>query len=244
MALKNETPDAPANADAPASPAVTPAPTVTADELAAPLAEAMPAPSTSPAPEELENKPVGAAAVPKDSKGVSFDPAKHKAAANGTPMVNKNGEYYPKHLGRAPDATKKANPPPRPTFAGQATQPTGEARRIDPTLEDLPPGEDQYTMQAEVFLQMGYGPIVALFTADAKPDPDQHLALKQSLGAWLRVKKLKDIPPGAAFALCAIGVFMSKLEKPTVRERAAMVYLRAKQIWARWTGGDKPEGPQ
>lgn len=219
-------------------PSVAEAMEVSADELTAPLASAMPAPTTA----TPESSPPPASEV-RDTRGKVFDPSIHAVKEDGTPAKNKHGRFYPKETGKhGSPANKKVSVPqiprrPDPTFAnisgGANPPPVGSPAT---PLEVMAPGEDEYTALAEVYLQMGYGPLMALFTAEIRPIPEEHIVLRQSLAAWMRSRKAKEFSPGVAFALCAGGIFMAKLEKPTVREKAALVWFRTKQLWAKWTG--------
>lgn len=216
---------------------------VTADELTEPLATAMPAPtvangefSETPAPVEI-----------KDSRNKIFDPAIHAAKEDGTPAKNKHGRFYPKNLGKHGNPTPKRVEIPAaprradPSFANVSGG--GPAPSSSTPLEVMPLGEDEYTALAEVYLQMSYGPLMALFSAEIRPIPDEHHVLKHALAGWLRSMKAKQFSPGMAFALAASGIFMAKFEKPTVREKGALLWVRVKQIWSKWTGkktgGDK-----
>lgn len=215
---------------------------VTAADLVDPLASAMPAPTAatdSPAPPPV---------APKDTRGTLFDPERHATRDDGSPAKNRHGRFYSKEVGkRGANIKRTVNIPvpprrPDPTFANVTPGVTPPPATESTPLEILPPGEDQYTILADLYLQISYGPLMALFSEGIRPIPEEHIMLKQSLAAWLRSMKAKEFSPGVAFALCAGGIFMAKLEKPTVREKAQLLWVRAKQLWAKWTGkkeGDK-----
>lgn len=212
--------------------------TVTAETLVEPLAGAMPEPTAgSEIPLEPEK--------PKDSRGVEFDPDKHKTRDDGSPATDKHGNYYSnktgvyQRKGGRPPAQAPNPVRPKPTFAGApaGTQPaagiTGEATPFNPNND---PVTDQYFLLADVYLQTGYGPLMLMMGAEIRPTTEEHLALRESLAAWLRSIRATEFSPGLAFTMTAAGVFISKFEKPTVREKAALTWLRLKQLWARFTG--------
>lgn len=258
MASKDETKETPApvekttEGDNPVNPAQsTPlvenrseAAGVTAETLVEPLAGAMPEPTAG-----ATDAPDPGTSTPVDANGTEFDPDRHKAQADGTPAVDKKGRFYSKNLGtytRQGAAAKKVSPPPapprpKPTFAGapagSTPPPLGEAVPFNPNDTPI---TDQYFLLADVYLQTGYGPLMLMLGADVRPTTEEHLALRESLAAWLRSIRATEFSPGLAFTMTAAGIFISKFEKPTVRERAALTWLKVKQLWARFTG-KKPE---
>lgn len=224
---------------APVPPAASPAVEVTADELTAPLAAAMPAPTLETPTSDI---PAPTSEPVKDTRGKIFDPAVHAVNPDGTPAKNRHGRFYPKNLGKHGSPSNKKvsipTPPkrPDPVFAnvpGGASPPPSDP--LTP-LEVVGELNDEFSALAELYLQMGYGPLMALFSAEIRPIPEEHHMLKHSLAAWLRSMKVKQFSPGVAFALCAGGIFMAKLEKPTVREKAQLFWFRCKQLWAKWSG--------
>ena len=80
---------------------------------------------------------------------------------------------------------------------------------------------------AETFLQIGEAAIlVPIFTQEIKASQEEHNALKSTLAPALRASQIDDMPPWLAFACVSIGVYAPKFTKPTVRERAIMLWLR------------------
>lgn len=216
------------------TPDVGAAPVLAAD-LTAPLAEAMPPVSETAAP---------AVEVPvlKDKSGTVFDPLIHRINDDNTPRLSKNGWYIRKDHGRRPDPHSVPRPvKPAPSFAGgPVNKPKNEnpAPDFDPANQ-IPralPVVDQYDLLADVYLRNGYGPMILAFGGDILPDEEEHAALKNSLAAWLRIRRAREFSPGLAFGMTALAVFMKKMEKPTVREKAEILWVRVKQIYSRYFG--------
>lgn len=227
-------------------PVATPAaPPITASELTAPLAAAMPPPSETTLPEETPAATPPAPEGPKDTRGTVFDPARHMAKPDGTPAKNRHGRFYSKDIGHPGKTSAPARPAkPAPVFNGPAPSRSSPPPHASTEFEassdpanQIPralPVVDQYDLLADVYLRNGYGPLMLAFGEEILPDSEEHLALKNSLAAWLRIRRAKEFSPGLAFAMTAGAIFMKKLEKPTVRERAGLLWHRTKQVYHRY----------
>ncbi len=229
----------------PAAPASLPTETVTVESITAPLAERMPpiTPGTNstPAPgtESAPAAPAAPASVPAytgpavyDSRGIKFSPVRHQMDAGGNPIKNTKGnfilrpEYRKAH--QIAGGTQAASPAPTgergpATFGGASSTPGKESVT----------GPDEYDLQAEVYLQSGYGPLMLAFSPAVRPDAEQHAALKQSLAALLRKKQTKELDPAWAFGLTAVAVFVVKTQEPTVKERVVLYWLKVKGFFSR-----------
>ena len=173
----------------------------------------------------------------RDSRGTLFDPLKH-ANENGVPKKNKHGNFYSAGLGKH---GKTKGPTSAPLMTEKARPATGDIanERGNPTFADAPSASsspmhsattapDEFEVMAELVLQTAYGPAMALFSADVRPDESEHAALKQAWATYFRVKGVKDVSPGWGAALTTAAVFFRKTEKPTVRERIALYAMKIK----------------
>lgn len=228
-----EKPDTPPQ-DTP--PQDTPAETVDAGQLVAPLGERMP-PVTdgATAPEEKPPSEAGPASpspqVWRDARGTLFDPANHATNEDGTPKTNKFGNFYSKAVGqkgKIPGARPTATPRPPPSFAISSGGPMPA-----PGANDDEMTADSFDGMAEVYLQSSYGPAMLLFSEEVKPDKDEHAALRQALAAVLRKRQATELSPEWTFGLLAIAIIVKKTEKPRVRERLALWWLKVKGLFGR-----------
>lgn len=235
-------PTAPASTPAPESPIqVTP---IDASTLVADLADNMP--EVTPGIDEKKEGP------PPDVNGYEFRPGYHAAHEDGTPKVDSIGRYYPASTGRPKKAqfadpkrgkpapgSKKAPPPvrPAPTFAKVPTgagapppaQEGGGAGFADAAPEFATNPDARFEVMAESYLSMAYVPVVGLLGVEAKPDLNEHAALKQALVPVLKLYDLEDFHPLVGFVAVAGGVALVKAEKPSVRQRFAALLARFKK---------------
>jgi len=206
---------------------------VTADEIIAPLGERMPpvteGQTSEPLPtaqkvEVVTEQPKGNPQI--DDKGIAFNPEKHAVDENGNPKKNKFGSFYSKNVGQKGklDGINSIQGTPQ-RSAPSFNVPGSEQAKVVET-----PQVDEYEMMAEVYLQSAYGPAMIAFTEHARPDKEQHAALKQSLAAWLRHKKAKELSPGWGFAVTAAAVVVAKSEHPAVKERG-LTWLNKIKGW-------------
>lgn len=243
---KNEKPNETENETAPAEPVALPAPasrvqTVTAGSLVSDLAAAMPEPTARAGKTDHDDVPTPAGNN-IDANGTEFDAKRHAVKKDGSPRIDKKGRFYSNALGR-PHAGNQAKitperPPvpnrPAPSFTDPATgAPITSAGEPFSAGANAGPIEDQFAPMAEMYLAMLYAPAVAIFSVEAKPDSDQHEALKGQLTIALRHSGAKEFNPWAGFALTLIAVGMTKIDKHTVRERWQLLKLRIAQIWNR-----------
>lgn len=235
-----KTPTAPE--PAPESPPIAATP-IDASVLVADLADNMP--DVTPGIDEKKEGP------PPDVNGYEFRPGYHAAHPDGTPKVDSIGRYYPASTGRpkkaqfadpkrgkpAPGA-KKTPPPvrPPPTFAkvptGAGAPPPphdGGTPMADAAPEFATNPDARFEVMAESYLVMAYVPVVGLLGAEAKPDPNEHAALKQALVPVLKLYDLEDFHPLVGFVAVAGGVALVKAEKPSVRQRFAALLARFKK---------------
>ncbi len=205
----------------------------TAEELVAPLADRMP-PVTESA-ETVSSAPVEPAVVrPQDDGGTPFDPDRHAVDEFGNPRKNRSGRYYSKLLGKKGEGK------------GGAAGKKSETVRAQPTFNvddgsPAPSGEngpvqDQYDAMAEVYLQSAYGPLIVGFTDEARPDEQEHAALKIALANYLRFKQATELSPGWGLSATIAAVLVRKSAKPKVKERIALLYIRVKDWFAKRKG--------
>lgn len=211
--------------------------TVSGDELAAGLVASMPSPTDSavigqnpnPPPAPSATGPAPEKAIPsdllRDKKGRPFDATRHKTDENGYPRKDARGFFVPKDIGRA----KKENEQPQ-------MQEPGPASFADVTVDGFgsPPASDPMKAAregtAESYLQIVYSAGVAVFGPDVRPTAEEHEALKMSGAEVIKHYNVTDVHPVVGFVAVGLGVFLGKLEKPTVRERfdALVAKLKAK----------------
>ncbi len=200
--------------------APTPAAPVTADEIVAPLGAAMP-PVTEGADDPIgPQQPAPPAPGPdlKDSRGVKFNAERHAVDDTGKPKKNSHGNFYSKTTGRPPGAAKIAAPA-APSFSA----PGGAAPAGSP-----PSPFDEYDAAAEVYLQAVYGPVIIAFSDKARPDSEEHAALKTALANYLRVKKITEPSPGWSLLFVVVAVGVKKSAIPEVKDRAVSLGDRIK----------------
>ena len=243
---KNEKPTETENETAPAAPIEPAAPaarvqTVTAGSLVSDLAAAMPEPTSKAGKTDQDDAPAPANEH-IDANGTPFDAKRHAVKKDGTPRIDKKGRFYSNALGRPHAGTggklTPDRPPvptrPAPSFTDPTTgAPITSAGEPFAAGANAGPISDQFGPMAEMYLAMLYAPAVAIFSVEAKPDADQHEALKGQLTIALRHSGAKELNPWAGFALTLIAVGMTKIDKPTVRERWQSLKLRIAQIWNR-----------
>lgn len=184
--------------------------------------------------------------VIRDSRGTLFDPLKH-AHENGTPKKNKHGNFYSAGLGKH---GKTKLPGSAPLMTEKAKPATGDAaaERGNPSFADTPSAPmhstttppDEFEVMAELVLQTAYGPAMALFSSDVRPDESEHAALKQAWATYFRVKGISDVSPGWGATLTTAAVFFRKTEKPTVRERIAFYAQKLKGAFKKATKTETP----
>lgn len=190
-----------------------------AKQLAMPLVDGMPEVTAS---EKKDPEPVQV-----DSVGNNFDPTRHAVDEGGRPRKNRKGEFVRLGRGRPPKSATQEAAGPEQDFPKDPPQ-------FD-TGEQAPPPGDRYRVMAEMYLKSSYGPLMLLLTPDAAPDENEHNALVLTLAEWLRAEQAEQVSPKWAFILLAGGVVASKFSKPTVRERATMVWLKIRGAWDRIT---------
>jgi hypothetical protein len=198
-----QTPAAPAPANQTAQ-------TITAAELAG--AVTMPEPSeraieTPPANSNAQTPTTAPApkAGDRDKTGRKFDPNRH------APRLLPSGRW----------ASKRPHGRPRKTPASfVATDPQPSA---PPPAPEMPPA-DKYELAAELYCRTGYSLADGIFAGNGEWLPEseaEHLAIKQSVAAYLRHKQSEDLPPGWALALALAGYGAGRIAKPNTQKRIA-----------------------
>lgn len=212
---------------------------VTASDLVTPLGERMPGVTESAVTREPlreNNTPVPEKEI-RDSNGQLFNSGRHAVNADGSPKLGKKGNFilsqeYRKNHNRAAPSPEPAKPAitsfaktepekPAPTFAT-------DEMTVDPNMRGREQLQDEYDFAAEVYLQSFYGPIIIAFTEEARPEKDDHAALKTALANWLRVKQIKEPSPGWAVIFVAAAVAAKKASIPVVKERALTIGSKIK----------------
>lgn len=214
--------------------------TVTPAALVEPMGERMPpvsegqhaAPASAPvAPSVPPSGP-----VLRDSRGIKFSPARHQVNPDGAPKRNSKGNFIltdayraevaaglRRRSGASPVTSSSPAGAPRP-----APQFNDGAPRGDPNIPAAPVG-DQYDAAAEMYLQITYGPVVVAFSENARPDGDDHSALKTALAQYLRANQVSEPSPGWSLLFTAAAVAVKKSADPVVKERAADLGGRVKK---------------
>lgn len=201
--------------------------TASIEEIAAPLVNSMPdvtqaAEGQNLGGEEIKAPPVQSSFV--DGSGKNFDPEKHATNPDGTPKKNANGNFYAKSVGRPKNkAVAPSAPVQAPTFAD-----VGGSTVAPANFAPIAATPDRFAVAADSYLQLSYALAVLAFSPDVKPDEAEHEALKIPAAQLLRRYDVDDIHPGITFAAVATGIFLKKLEKPTVRERWDALMSKAK----------------
>ncbi len=173
----------------------------------------------------------------RDARGTLFDPRKH-ASDNGRPKTNKHGNFYSAGLGKHGKTKETASAP---LFTEKAKPATGDiqSERGNPTFSESAPSPmssgisapDEFEVMAELVLQTSYGPLMALFSEEVRPDKDEHAALKQAWSVYFRTKGISEVSPAWGAALTSVAVFVRKTERPTVRERLTLYALKIKSAF-------------
>lgn len=192
-------------------------------------------PETAPPPETPP--PPSAQALGKDSRGVLFDPKKFR------PEKDILGRWKTIGGGRRKDPAVSAKPESRKP-AGNAAPPTpppdqpASGSVIPPDDATPPPpvtaGEDRFAIAAETYLLAGYSLLDGAFAGKGEWMPDdqaEHLAMKQQLAHWLRSRNSEDLPPGAAFAVLALGYGAKRIQRPNTNTRWRLWWLSLRAWW-------------
>ena len=191
---------------------------VTPADLVAPLGSRMPGVTESatpetPAPSTTET-PSNPFADFRDKSNQRFNPARHQLGGDGKPKIGKTGNFvmrmdYREAHRRAGGQPSTEAPKPPPSFD------TGQPR-VDPNL----PKFDEYDAAAEIYLLSAYGPVIIAFSEHARPDAEEHAALKTAVANYLRVKQIKEPSPGWSLLFVVLAIGVKKSANPIVRERA------------------------
>lgn len=208
---------------APAAPAAAP---TSAQALAAPLIGDWPkaTPGTSTSTPDA-----------KDTLGRAFDAQKFAVDEAGKPRFDSRGRFINRNAGR-----KKTTDTPA---ASADTSPAPSAAPEWP--EEKPaPGPDRYLLAADMYCRGGYAMADAIFRGKGEwaPDDDaEHVALRDTVAAYLRAKGCEDLPPGAALALAAGSYVAKRVQRPNTSTR---IRLMSQWVTARfwsWRTGRKIE---
>lgn len=186
--------------------------------------------------ERTETKPLPDA---RDSRGTKFS-SRHQTNADGSPRKNKHGnfmtrtDYRELHDKAAPNGQPRKAAPQSFSPAADRNEPAppsfnapGSAQKpVDPNVRE--PMPDEYDFAAEMYLQSGYGPLIVGFSEHARPDEEQHAALKVALANYLRAKQISEPSPGWALLFVVTAVVVKKSENPIVMERGVSLWNRIK----------------
>ncbi len=212
---------------------VPPVSLVTPAEIVEPMGSRMPSvtegvTSTTPPAETSKPAPV---IDQRDRRGEKFSPTRHKVDANGRPVVNAKGNFI-----RSEEYRKRYD-----SLTGKPKEPTGSAQTATTdkpapsfnspdkvSIKTETPLQDEYDAAAEIYLQSAYGPTIIAFSEEARPDAEQHAALKTAVANYLRVKQITEPSPGWSLLFVITAVAVKKSESPVVRERAANLFTRVK----------------
>jgi hypothetical protein len=187
--------------------------------------------------------------TPQDDAGVSFDPFIHMTEEDGSPAKNKRGRFYSKFIGRAGSKRKSENgngispaPQPqsepgifdeKPKFEGLDNGTPSPVSNAPASAPANPPDEAQGATlllipTVDGCMQSLFGPDIAL--------SDEEKKIAEPITAnFLRSKNMKDIPPGIALAMVAIAIYGPKFQKPTVKEKLILMWIKIRGIF----GGNK-----
>lgn len=191
---------------------------------------------------------------PQDVNGTFFNPKYHRTDENGKPDFRR-GAFVRIGTGRptkeesealASKAPKRA-PSLRTEYAPPSVDSSSKSKVVLPSGEqpaqpetvNAPSAKAQkkaekeaqaasgYDLTAETYLQIGYGIAEGFFGPDVRPDDEsEHAMLKGPLVALLTEKGEIPLSPTALFLLTLAAYASKKAAKPTVRERATIVFLR------------------
>jgi hypothetical protein len=240
-----------------------PAAPVTAATLAAEnMVPEMNTPAAAPPVTPIQNAPVSADPVDYRGKrnkwGEVFDPDVHKVNSDGRPYYDNKGHFRRKLVGRPRlDEQKRSHhaklketpdtPPPHvpeapsgPAFTAfdapsfNDGSPAGTAPGASPL--PAPGGPDKYEIAAEGFCKLGDAVMIKFFSEEIANTKDEHAALKTALAPALRESDIGDMPPWIAFSMVTLAVYLPKFEKPTVKDRATVLFLRVRSFFSRFMG--------
>lgn len=192
-------------------------PEPTSGEGVHPVETAAPAQPVAPAPVEAH------VADQIDGKGQKFDPALHATNEDGTPKRNTKGNFYSRYIGRA-GAGRKAGETGEPTEAASFAGVEQAAPSVPPAMKDEAEGA------ALMLVPTVDGVMQSVFSADIALTDDDKKVITPVLAAYMRSKNMKDIPPGMALVMVAVAVYAPKFQKPTVKERIALIWLKLKNL--------------
>lgn len=208
-------------------------------------------PTLFPNPESADG-----AKPPVDSAGNPFDPTKHQAAADGTPLRKKDGSWIPKGgRPKAPAAPKPEGPAkpaqeafdpvseslppemPKPPL-GDATAPSpaeGEGMATPPP--QTPAGSAQNRATAITLSAMAERLTIGLLGPDLAQTPAERDEVVAGWTVWLDSRGGINLTPGWALAAAYAGIVASRMERPAVQQRVAGLYLRVRS----WLGLGGPK---
>jgi hypothetical protein len=211
-------------------------PEVTAKPEKAEILENGPKTETANGPETAN--PVHA--LGKDSRGVVFDPKKFRPEKDILGRWKNIGVGRKRGTGSSPKPAPQAGgagaqpPPPPPPAEFGSVIPPDDATPAPANATNANGPEDRFALAAETYLIAGYSLLDGAFAGKGEWMPDdeaEHRALKQALAHWLRSRQSEDLPPGAAFALAAVGFGAKRFQRPNTRVRWGMWWLWLRAKW-------------
>lgn len=173
----------------------------------------------------------------RDSLNRPFDPEKFRPEKDilGRWKNLKGGKGGGKRTARkaptAPEPQTGGKQPPPPAEPPASVIPPDEPPPVEPPQ---PPGADRYALAAEAYLFAGYSLLDGAFAGRGEWMPDdqaEHDAMKGALAAWLRSRQSEDLPPGAAFALAAVGYGAKRFQRPNTQTRWRIWWLYLRAWW-------------
>lgn len=207
---------------------------VTPEKLEVDFKATMPAVNEA-AIEDFEKRQTEAALAPgkpakpgkpelRDKFNVVFDPAIHRTKETGRPIKTKSGAW-----------ARRRGPAPGTKPGGNSEMEAAEDEYPEQFEDPEKTAQDEANRRAlaVIIARSMDGVMVKLFSEGVAPTEEEKQA---ELGAWenyLRVKDVKDIPPGVALALMYSSRLMLHADNPSVRERLGLYWLWAKaKFWS------------
>ena len=210
-------------------------------EPATPAPEGQPPANIVPPASLSDIIPAATPAIPKDSAGAAFDPSRHLARADGTPVVNRRtGRFMPVgNAARKSPAAAPAPAGPAPDLsdiaaAAKAPEPAPEPAGAEPINPAAGKSPDRFTLLADVYTRAGIAGAMGALGEEWSPDDDaEFVALRESVAAYLRATNREDLSPGWALTFAVMTYGAKRLPRPKTQSRLA--FFREK-ITAWWRG--------
>lgn len=197
----------------------------TAEDLVAPIIGEMPEPTGDNF--SLENSPTHSDLT--DEAGTKFDPAVHKVDSDGK-AIREGGKFVRNKRGRPPGKLNTSAQP-RSKIPGTESPASGAAAQTATSQAggEAPDPDAVFSGQAETCLRLGYGCGALIFGEDFFPENEaEHKSLKDPLVELIREKGGMPLTPTQAFCFAVFAFGCKKYQKPTIKERCVILYMRIK----------------